>query len=190
MLHVNGIEPVVIENDPDHIERVRRFGYKTYYGDLFKHDVLKAVNAEQADMIILTMNNAAVTNQAVELIQNGYPDLRIIARARDRDHAIDLFSMNVKEVTRDTFYSSVEMGKQILNHLGFPKDHIDTMANAYVERDIEKLMRQVDNRDEEKELISIALHSREQLEKTLELDDIVEKQLEPQEPKSKLEKPD
>ncbi len=189
MLHINGIEPIVIENDPDHIERVRRFGYKTYYGDLFKHDVLKAVNAEQADMIILTMNNAAVTNQAVELIQNGYPDLRIIARASDRDHAIDLFSMNVKDVTRDTFYSSVEMGKQILNHLGFPKDHVDSMAKAYVERDIEKLMRQVDNRDEEKELISIALHSREQLEQTLELDDIVEKQLELQGPKSKSHKP-
>ena len=73
MLHINGIEPIVIENDPDHIERVRRFGYKTYYGDLFKHDVLKAVNAEQADMIILTMNNAAVTNQAVELIPEWIP---------------------------------------------------------------------------------------------------------------------
>ena len=96
--------------------------------------------------------------------------------------------MNVKDVTRDTFYSSVEMGKQILNHLGFPKDHIDSMAKAYVERDIEKLMRQVDNRDEEKELISIALHSREQLEQTLELDDIVEKQLELQSPKSKSHK--
>jgi len=189
MLHVNGIEPIVIENDPDHIERVRRFGYKTYYGDLFKHDVLGAVNADQSEMIILTMNNAAITNQAVELIQNAYPDLRIIARASDRDHAIDLLSMNVKEVTRDTFHSSVEMGKQILSHLGFPKDHIDRMANAYVERDIEKLMRQVDSRDQEKELISVALHSREQLEQTLELDDIDEMPLKPPGPNPKPEIP-
>ncbi|MCY4229206.1 MAG: monovalent cation:proton antiporter-2 (CPA2) family protein [Gammaproteobacteria bacterium] len=190
MLHVNGIEPVVIENDPDHIERVRRFGYKTYYGDLFKHDVLKAVNADQADMIILTMNNAAVTNQAVELIQDAYPGLRIIARAKDRDHAIDLHSMNVKEVTRDTFYSSVEMGKRILKHLGFSKEHIDNMADAYVERDIQKLMRQVDNRDQEKELISVALHSREQLEQTLELDDIDEESFEHQNPRLQPETPD
>ena len=174
MLHANGIKPIVIENDPDHIKRVRRFGYKTYYGDLFKHNVLEAVNAGQADMIILTLNDAAATNQAVELIQNSYPDLRIIARAQDRNHAIDLFSMNVKEVTRDTFYSSVEMGKRILKHLGFSDEHIGSMADAYVARDIEKLMRQIENRDDDKELIAIARHAREQLEQTLELDEMLE----------------
>lgn len=174
MLYANGIQPVVIENDPDHIERVRRFGYKTYYGDLFKHDVLKAVNADQADVIILTMNDAAAANQAVELIQTTHPNLRIIARAQDRNHAIDLFSMNVKEVTRDTFYSAVEMGKRTLIHLGFSDKHIDNMAEAYIRRDIEKLMRQVETRDAEKDQINVALHDREQLEQTLELDKMLE----------------
>ncbi|MYD75961.1 MAG: glutathione-regulated potassium-efflux system protein KefC [Gammaproteobacteria bacterium] len=174
MLHANGIEPVVIENDPDHIRRVRRFGYRTFYGDIFKHDVLKAINADQADLIILTMNSASATNQAVDMIKKAYPELKIIARAQDRDHAMDLISMDVQDVTRDTFYSAVEMGKNTLKHLGFPESHISRMAETYVRHDIETLNRQVGNRHDEKALITIALHAREQLEQTLEMDRVDE----------------
>ena len=82
MLHASNINPTVIDHDPDQVERVRRFGYKTYYGDVLRHDVLHSIGAENARLIILTGEGAEPINQAVAMIQSEFPNLKIIARAR------------------------------------------------------------------------------------------------------------
>ena len=170
MLHANNITPTIIDNDPDHIERVRRFGFKTYYGDVLNQDVLHSINAATADLIILTGDSRESNNMAVEMIQKNFPRLKIIARAHDRIHAMHLIDRKLSGVTRETFYSSVEMGKQTLKHLGFSDSHINQMAEAYIARDVETLYEQVENRHDEKALLSIARDAREQLEQTLEAD--------------------
>ena len=170
MLLANNIVPTVIENDPDHIERVRRYGYKTYYGDIFRRDVLHSIGARNASLIILTADGTEEINLAVDLIQREFPDLSIIARAHDRDHAMHLIGKQVAGVTRETFFSAVEMGKLTLRHLGFPADRIETIATTYVRHDIEVLNRQVESPGDEDTLVSIAKHARQQLEQTLRAD--------------------
>ena len=170
MLYANNINPTVIENNPDHIERVRRFGYKAYYGDVLKHDVLHTIGAEKAKLIILTGGGAESINQAIEMIQRDFPNLTIIARAKDRDHAMHLIDNGVVDVTRETFFSAVEMGKKTLSHLGIINEELDRMVDTYIDHDVQMLHQQVSNRHDEKALISIARTAREQLEITLEAD--------------------
>ncbi len=170
MLHANHITPTVIDNNPDNIERVRRYGYKTYYGDVLKHDVLHSIGAENASLIILTGGGAESINQAVEIIQKDFPNLTIIARAEDRTHALHLIDNEVPDVTRETFFSAVEMGKKTLKHLGFTEQHVEKMTQTYVRHDVDTLHQQVSNRHDEKALISIAKNAREQLEQTLQAD--------------------
>ena len=177
MLHVSKINPTVIDHDPDHIERVRRFGYKTYYGDVLRSDVLHSIGAEKAKLIVLTGDGAESINQAVELIKHDFPNLKIIARAHDRSHAMQLIDNEVEGVTRETFYSAVEMGKKTLKFLGFDEKNIDRLAETYIKHDIETLFRQIESRHDEKELISIAKSARQQLEQTLEADRLEEVQI-------------
>jgi len=170
MLHANHITPTVIDHDPDHIERVRRFGYKTYYGDVLKHDVLHSIGAEKAKIIILTGGDPESTNLAVDMIHRDFPNLTIVARAKDRDHAMHLIDNGVTAVTRETFYSAVEMGKKTLRQIGIDEGHIEKMAATYTRHDVQTLYTQVDSRHDEKALISIAKNAREQLEQILEAD--------------------
>ena len=180
MLHANHITPTVIENDPNHIERVRRYGYKTYYGDILKHDLLHSIGAEKASIIILTGGGPETINQAVEMVQKDFPNLTIIARAQDRSHALHLIDNEVPDVTRETFFSAVEMGKKSLKLLGFTEQHVEKMAATYIRHDVEMLHNQVANRHDEKALISISKNAREQLEQTL-LADQLENESHPEE---------
>jgi voltage-gated potassium channel Kch len=137
---------------------------------VLKHDVLHSIGAENASLIILTGGGAEVINQAVDRIQKDFPNLTIIARAEDRPHALHLIANDVPDVTRETFFSAVEMGKKTLKHLGFTEQHVEKMAQTYVRHDVDTLHQQVSNRHDEKALISIAKNAREQLEQTLQAD--------------------
>jgi glutathione-regulated potassium-efflux system ancillary protein KefC len=170
MLHANKITPTVIDHDPDHIERVRRFGYKTYYGDVLRHDILHSIGAEKAKLIILTGEGMESNNKAIDMIQKEFPNLTIIARARDRTHAMYLIDKKVEGVTREAFYSAIEMGKTALETLGFSQRKIEKLVKLYVKHDVETLHKQVGSLQDEAALISIAQSAREQLEQTLEAD--------------------
>jgi glutathione-regulated potassium-efflux system ancillary protein KefC len=170
LLHANRIGTTVIDHDPDHIERVRRFGYKTYYGDVLRHDVMKSVGASNAQLIILATNGKETINQAVDIINKECPDIMIVARAYDRPHALELLDKGVEGVIRESFYSAVEMSKKSLDLLGFDRSRIDRMAETYIRHDVDTLNEQLLNLHDEKAIISIAKNAREQLEKTLEAD--------------------
>ncbi len=170
MLHANQIEPTIIDNDPDHIERVRRFGYIAYYGDVLRPGVLHSAGADKARLIILTGNGKESINQAVSMIQQDFPNLKIVARAYDRSHAMYLMDNGVESVTRESFFSAVEMGKETLGMLGFDDDSIEKLSKTYIQHDMSTLHQQVANRHDEKALINIAQGSREQLEEILEAD--------------------
>lgn len=166
----NQINTTVIDHNPDQIERLRKFGFKTYYGDVLRSDVLHSAGAGQARLIVLAMDDAETTNQAVERIKQEFPNLTIVARAIDRVHALDLVDLGVEHITRETFYSALKMGRETLELLGFSKQQADRLTDRLREHDIETLYKQVAIRDDEKALISMARNAREELQKTLASD--------------------
>ncbi len=174
LLMANKIKPTLIDHNPDQLERIRRFGYKSYYGDALRLDVLHSAGAGQAKLIVLAMDDPETVNQAFELIRKEFPRLKIFARAFDRGHAMHLVDNEVDGFARETFYSALELAKETLVALGISKQEAEHLGQKFREFDLETLHQQVDVRHDEKALISIAQTARDNMEETFAADEVKE----------------
>ena len=176
LLMVNKITPTLIDNNPEQLERTRRFGYKSYYGDALRLDVLRSAGAEQAKLIVLAMSDQEVINQAIVLIRREFPNLKIFVRAFDRGHAMHLIDNQVDGFARETFTSALELAKDVLTGLGFSEWQARRLSEKFKKFDIDMLQQQVAVRHDEKALISIAQTAHNNIEETFAADKEKEKE--------------
>ena len=129
ILRMHGIGFTALERDPGQVDVVRRFGNKVYFGDTTRADVLRAAGAETAKLLVVALDDMEAVLRTVEVAKRTFPHLRILARARNRRHAFLLMDRAVDGLVRDTFHSSLELGRQSLTSLGID----DAAANRAVE---------------------------------------------------------
>ena len=170
LLMANKITPTLIDNNPEQLERVRRFGYKSYYGDALRLDVLRSAGAAQAKLIVLAMADRETINQAIELIRREFPNLKIFVRAYDRGHAMHLIDNQVDGFARETFASALELAQDTLAEFGFSKWQAQRLSEKFKKFDLDTLEQQVAVRHDEKALISIARTARNNIEETFAAD--------------------
>ncbi|MGR3984489.1 MAG: monovalent cation:proton antiporter-2 (CPA2) family protein [Gammaproteobacteria bacterium] len=170
LLMANKIMPTIIDNNPEQLERVRRFGYKSYYGDALRIGVLHSAGAAKAKLIVLSPTDAETINQAIELIRREFPQAKIFARAYDRSHAMYLIDHQVNAFARETFSSALELAEEALIELGFSEWRARRLKEKFRDFDIETLNQQVAVRHDEKALISIARDARRTIEETFAAD--------------------
>ena len=167
LLIANKITPTIIDYDPDQIALLKRFGTKAYYGDVLRSDVLHAAGAENATLIVLAIDSEETINAAVEMIKKDFPRAKIVTRAINRLHALELMALGVDHFTRETFYSALEMGKDVLATLGFEQKKVEKQADILKNHDVKVLYEQFAVKDDEAAMISKVTESREQLEQIL-----------------------
>ena len=143
ILTSEGLEITAIDNRPDRIEYARKQGYKVYYGDATRADVLAAAGAGKAALVAMCIENDKVMAKAIDLIREGFPETLIFCRATDRAHALDLTKRGVDFQIRETFESSVVFGRAALEALGTPLDRIDQIEEDVRYRDEERLAMQL-----------------------------------------------
>lgn len=143
ILTSEGLEITAIDNRPDRIAYARKLGYKVYYGDATRADVLEASGAGTAALVAMCIENDKVMGKAIDLIREGYPETQIFCRATDRAHALDLTKKGVDFQIRETFESSVVFGRAALEALGTPLDRIDQIVEDVRHRDDERLVEQM-----------------------------------------------
>jgi len=170
MLMASGITPTLIDNNPEQLERVRRFGYKSYYGDAMRLDVLRSAGAAQARLIVLSMADVETVNQAVDLIRREFPGLKILARAFDRGHAMHLIDNGVDGFARETFASALELAIDALMEFGFSEAQARRLSERFRRFDMDTLRQQVKVRHDETAVISIARSARDNIEETFAAD--------------------
>ncbi|MBX2869307.1 MAG: glutathione-regulated potassium-efflux system protein KefC [Acidiferrobacterales bacterium] len=170
LLLANKITPTLIDHNPDQIERSSRFGYKSYYGDALRLDVLHSAGAANAKVIVLSIDDQETVNQAVKLIKHEFPNAKIVVRAYDRGHAMELIEENIAEFARETFYSALHLGKKVLVNLGFSPEAAERRAETLRTMDIDTMIKQAAVRHDLNEVVSIAHSARENLEETLAAD--------------------
>ena len=170
LLMASKITPTLIDNNPEQLERVRRFGYKSYYGDALRLDVLRSAGAEQAKLIVLSMADRETINKAVELIRREFPNLKIFVRAFDRGHAMQLIDNRVDGFSRETFSSALELGRDTLLEFGFTEWQARRLIEKFKKFDLDTLHQQVAVRLDEKALISISRTARNNIEETFAAD--------------------
>ena len=140
-----------LDNSPDQVNFVRRFGNKVYYGDASRLELLRAAGADRAKVFVLAIDDVETSIRTAEAVLRHYPHLRILARAHDRQHAYRLMDLGIEDIVRDTFYSGLEMADMTLRGLGLSSSEARRAVETFRDHDIERLYAHHDiYRDDEK----------------------------------------
>jgi len=118
MLRANGIGTTVLDLDPEMVDVLRRLGTKVYYGDASRPELLATAGMADAKLFILAIDDQEATNKIAELVRHTYPNVKILARARDRVHYYQLKKIGVDRAFRETYGSSIDMGIWAFRLLG------------------------------------------------------------------------
>ena len=110
----------IIETSTEAIRNAEDFGFKVYYGDGSRLDILHAAGAEHAKAIVIAVNDAKAANAIAELARHEFPLVPVLARSFDREHAIELINAGVDYQVRETFESALKFGQAVLEELGLP----------------------------------------------------------------------
>ena len=133
----------LIEADVEMIQAAARFGFKVYYGDGTRLDVLRASGAAEAEAILVCVDKPETTDRIVELCQAEFPQARLFARAYDRGHALRLIQAGVDDQVRETFESALAFSRQVLVGLGVDGDEAAETVADVRRRDEERLRMQL-----------------------------------------------
>lgn len=118
LLMANKMRITVLERDISAVNLMRNYGYKVYFGDATQLELLRSAGAEEAQSIVITCNEPEDTMRLVEMCQQHFPHLHILARARGRVEAHELLQAGVTQFSRETFSSALELGRKALITLG------------------------------------------------------------------------
>ncbi len=133
MLDMHGQPYVAIDSDADIIENARREGYKAIFGNATRGDVLARIGIAEAPAVILTMDEHVFANRLVRKLRAAHPDLPIIARARDADHATELYTSGASTAVPETLESSLQLSEAVLVELGVAMGPV--IASIHEKRD-------------------------------------------------------
>jgi len=131
LLNASGIETTVLDHDPEHIETIRRFGFKVFYGDAGRLDLLRAAGADHARLLVLTIDDRIQALRIIDLVQEHFPNLTVVARAWDVFHLLQLRDKGVAEVERESFEGALSLGERALRKLGFGAWAAKQAANRF-----------------------------------------------------------
>lgn len=139
LLLANGCSITVLEHSPAQIELLRRFGWKVFYGDASRLDLLYAAGAAQAKLLVVAIDNREQILDIVVLARKHFPQLKLLVRATDRRHAYELIRRGVEVIKRETFGSALDMGVEALKQLGMRSYKAQRAAQTFRYHDEEAL---------------------------------------------------
>ncbi|NJM86109.1 MAG: glutathione-regulated potassium-efflux system protein KefC [Cyanobacteria bacterium CRU_2_1] len=171
LLIANGFKATILDHNPGQIDLLRRFGFKVFYGDASRKDLLHAAGAEQARLFVVAIDEREKILETVDLVRKHFPHLKILARAIDRSHAYELIRRGVEVVERETFASALEMGIEALKLLGVRSYKAHRIARTFKAHDQDALREMATVTDDETVLIARSRQLADQLEQLLKSDD-------------------
>ncbi len=142
LLMANGFGCTILDNNPQVIETLKRFGQSVYYGDATRLDLLEAAGAAHAKIIVIGLKDRDRTAFLLETIRRHFPHLKCIVRAGDRIHSYQLLDKRVDHFQRELFNSSLELGEKALVELGYHPHTAHRQARIFKEYD-ERMLREL-----------------------------------------------
>lgn len=167
-----GIKVTVLESDPDHVDMLRNFGFKVFYGDATRLDLLHAAGIAQARMLIITLADKAKVSQLVTEVREKFPNVRILARARDYDHRYEFIELGMKseDAVHEQMHSALELGLKALCVLGKPKEQMEEAMRRWKGYDEETFHMLLPVHEDDEAYASIVRERRIQLTQLFEKD--------------------
>jgi glutathione-regulated potassium-efflux system ancillary protein KefC len=170
VLRAKRIGFTALDANPEHIDFLKRFGNKIYYGDASRLDLLRAARAEKAKIFILAIDDIAASVRTAETVIQHFPHLTIFARARNRQHAYQLLNLGIKHVMRETWVSSLEQAREVLEELGLTYSESRQTLERFRQHDENLLLSTYPHHKDEKKLMEMAAQARKELESLFEQD--------------------
>jgi glutathione-regulated potassium-efflux system ancillary protein KefC/glutathione-regulated potassium-efflux system protein KefB len=170
ILRAKKIAFTALEANQTQVDFLRRFGNEVFYGDASRLELLRAAHAENAEILVLAIDDVEASVKAAELIRKHFPHLKIFARARNRQHAFRLMDLDVRYTIRETLVSSLEMSEKVLEALGLSKSKAIETVRQFRAHDEATMAKQQAVKDDEKKFMETVRESSEQLLHLFETD--------------------
>jgi glutathione-regulated potassium-efflux system ancillary protein KefC len=135
LLNASGFHPTVLDDDPDHVEQSRQFGFRVFYGDATRLDLLHAAGADNADLLVITLDDRDAITRLARIARQNFPRLRIIARVRDMRHMFELRDIGVEMMERETWLAALKLGETALSVVTQDPERAQRATKGFEEHD-------------------------------------------------------
>lgn len=174
LLLANKIKTTVLDLDVETINVVRKFGFKVFYGDASRMDLLETAGIKEASLFILAVDDSEKGLEIVKNVRKYYPHVKILCRVRGRTEAYDFLKEDFNHIYREVFETSLVMGADALKSLGYEEEQANRMVKIFKDHDqasIYSLSKLFDKKGEPKQdYINEANESRKNLEEAMMAD--------------------
>jgi glutathione-regulated potassium-efflux system ancillary protein KefC len=167
LLLAQGITPTVLDHDADMVETLRSFGYRVFYGDATRLDLLRTAGAASAQILVVAVDDVEQSLAIVDLAKEHFPQLQIVARARDVTHWNSLRDRGVTCVERELFESSLRSARSVLELLGQPPHEARQGAMRFRQHNLALFEQMYPHRKDRSKLLAVAKQGRLQLEEQM-----------------------
>jgi len=170
ILRAKQISFTALEINPEHVDFVRKFGNKVYYGDASRLDLLRTAKAETADAFVLAIDDVDASLRTAQTVREHFPRLTIYARARNRKHAYQLMDLGVTVIRRETFLSSLDLAGSVLKGLGLSNFESQKTVETFETHDEILLWAHYWHHNDENTMQALTKEAAEELEELLAQD--------------------
>ena len=164
ILAANQIFFTALDKDAEHIEFVKQFGNRVYYGDASRRDILQAAGIEKVRTVVVAIDDRVSAHDIVVFFKTNYPKIQIIARAHNRADFMALKAAGAKIVIREVFSGALEAATETLRSLGYSDSQAIQASNVFEIHDKKLLEKQFKVHGDEKKVVEIVLEGRQELE--------------------------
>ncbi|MBN8609535.1 MAG: cation:proton antiporter [Deltaproteobacteria bacterium] len=170
LLRLRRVSFTALDSNPEHVDFLRKFGNRIHYGDASRLELLRAAKAQDAQVFVLAIDDFEASMRTLHVVQEHFPHLRIVARARNRQHAYALYGAGIETVIRENFLGSVHAAERTLEELGFERADSKRSAKQFAQYDEDMVKAMHVHRDDEKKLIASAKQYGAELERIFNQD--------------------
>jgi CPA2 family monovalent cation:H+ antiporter-2 len=153
-LRANGVHATILDNDSSRVELLRRMGFKVYFGDATRMDLLESAGAAEAKILVVAIDSPETNLGLVKLIRKHFPNLHLMVRARNRYDAYELMDLGVSDIYRESLDTSVRMGVDVLTRLGHRRYTATRAGQKFLHYDEEALRELGEHRKDMKQYVS------------------------------------
>jgi voltage-gated potassium channel Kch len=128
-----------LDSNPEHVDAVRKFGARTFYGDASRPEILDAAQTGKARAFVLAIDDVEASLRTAAMVRQRYPDVPIYARSRHRRHTHQLMDLGIKVIRRETFLSSLDLTREVLRGLGLSERDVRFAVETFMTMDRKRL---------------------------------------------------
>ncbi|WP_322880819.1 glutathione-regulated potassium-efflux system protein KefC [Pandoraea sputorum] len=162
-----GVSVTVLDHDPDTIESLRQFGFRVFYGDATRLDLLRIAGVANARAVVIAVDDIDQSLEIADLMREHFPDVPVVARARNVGHLFQLRERGVKHVEREVFESSLRSARSVLETLGWPASEAREATMAFRRANLQLTDEMYPSYQDRNKMIATAKEGRRQFEEQM-----------------------